>query len=130
MANASDSPDVTKAIARYSPVSVSDEVAAFARTVVAAAGPKSVARAKALLFAAGRLGTFATSVGLELDPPVVLHTSLICVLVVRNQRVLASFTARQAANERRAAQGLTPTTRRRRRKTIADLVGAAANAPP
>jgi hypothetical protein len=56
---------VAKAIARYSPVSVSDEVAAFARTVVAAAEPKSVARAKALLFAAGRLGTFATSVGLE-----------------------------------------------------------------
>jgi hypothetical protein len=55
---------------------------------------------------------------------------LSCVLVVRNQRVLASFTVRQADNERRAAQGLTPTTRRRRRKTIADLVGAAANAPP
>jgi hypothetical protein len=32
---------------------------------VAAVEPKSVARAKALLFAAGRLGTFATSVGLE-----------------------------------------------------------------
>ncbi len=56
---------MAKAIARYSPVSVSDEVAAFARTVVAAVEPKSVARAKALLFAAGRLGTFATSVGLE-----------------------------------------------------------------
>jgi len=59
-----------------------------------------------------------------------LTLMLSCVLVVRNQRVLASFAARQADNERRAAQGLTPTTRRRRRKTIADLVGAAANAPP
>jgi hypothetical protein len=55
---------------------------------------------------------------------------LSCLIVVRNQRVLASFAARQADNERRAAQGLAPRTRRRRRKTIADLVGAAANAPP
>jgi hypothetical protein len=69
--------DVAKAIARYAPVSLSDEAAAFARTVVAAAEPQSVARAKALLFAAGRLGTFAISVGLELDPLVVLHPSLI-----------------------------------------------------
>jgi hypothetical protein len=55
---------------------------------------------------------------------------LSCLIVVRNQRVLASFAARQAENERRAAQGLAPKTRRRRRKTIADLVSAAANAPP
>jgi hypothetical protein len=43
---------------------------------------------------------------------------------------LASFAARQAESERRAAQGLAPMTRRRRRKTIADLVGATADAPP
>jgi hypothetical protein len=55
---------------------------------------------------------------------------LACVLVVRNQRVLDSFEARQAEDQRRAAQGLAPKTRHRRRKTIADLVGAAANAPP
>jgi hypothetical protein len=55
---------------------------------------------------------------------------LACVLVVRNQRVLDSFEARQADNERRLAQGLAPRTRRRRRKTIADLVGATADAPP
>jgi hypothetical protein len=55
---------------------------------------------------------------------------LSCLMVVRNQRVLVSFAARQADNERRAAQGLAPRTRRRRRKTIADLVSAAANAPP
>jgi hypothetical protein len=55
---------------------------------------------------------------------------LACVLVVRNQRVLDSFEARQADDERRAAQGLAPKTRRRRRETIADLVGAEANAPP
>jgi hypothetical protein len=55
---------------------------------------------------------------------------LSCLMVVRNQRVLASFAARQAENERRLAQGLAPKTRRRRRKTIADLVGSTANAPP
>jgi integrase len=69
--------DVAKAIARYAPVSLGDEVAAFARTVVADAEPKSVARAKALLYAAGRLGAFGTSVGLELDPSVMLHPSVI-----------------------------------------------------
>ena len=55
---------------------------------------------------------------------------LSCLMVVRNQRVLASFAARQAENERRLAQGLAPKTRRRGRKTIADLLGAAADAPP
>ena len=68
---------LAKAIARYVPVSLGDEVAAFARTVVADAEPKSVARAKALLYAAGRLGAFGTSVGLELDPSVMLHPSVI-----------------------------------------------------
>jgi hypothetical protein len=55
---------------------------------------------------------------------------LSCLIVVRNQRVLASFAARQADDQRRLAQGLAPKTRRRRRKTIADLVSATANAPP
>ena len=55
---------------------------------------------------------------------------LSCLIVVRNQRVLSSFAAHHAENERRLAQGLAPKTRRRRRKTIADLVGSTANAPP
>lgn len=53
---------------------------------------------------------------------------LACLMVVRNGRVLDSFAARQADDERRAARGLAPRTRRR--KSIADLVGASANAPP
>jgi hypothetical protein len=85
---------VAKAIALYSPVSVSDEVAAFAHTVVGAAEPKSVARAKALLFAAGRLGSFATSVGLELDPAVVLHPSLIERFIVTHGAQLGMATRR------------------------------------
>ena len=55
---------------------------------------------------------------------------LTCLFVVRNQRVLASFEVRQAEDQRRLATGLPPKTRKRRRRTIADLVKASANAPP
>ena len=55
---------------------------------------------------------------------------LSCLFVVRNQRILVSFAAREAENQRRLAQGLTPKTRRRSRTTISDLVNAAANSPP
>ncbi len=44
-----------------------------------------------------------------------------CLLTVRNQRILTAFDARQADNTRRAAQGLPPRTRKRRRKTLASL---------
>jgi hypothetical protein len=55
---------------------------------------------------------------------------LTCLFVVRNQRVLASFEAQEAEDQRRLAQGLAPRTRRRRRTTISDLVNTAANSPP
>ena len=55
---------------------------------------------------------------------------LSCLFVVRNQRILASFEARAAEDQRRLAQGLAPKTRRRRRTTVSDLVNAAANSPP
>lgn len=54
-------------IAAYRPRSLSPEVAAFARRTVEAAAPASPARAKALLFAAGKLASFALRVGLPLD---------------------------------------------------------------
>jgi hypothetical protein len=44
-----------------------------------------------------------------------------CLLVVRNQRILAAWDGRQEEDERRAAQGLPPKTRKRRRKTLAGL---------
>jgi len=53
-------------IAAYRPRSLSAEAAAFARRS-AAAVPASPARAKALLFAAGKLASFALRVGLPLD---------------------------------------------------------------
>ena len=53
---------------------------------------------------------------------------LACLLAVRNQRILDARAARQAGNARRAAAGLPPRTRRRRRKTLTDP--ATAGTPP
>jgi hypothetical protein len=54
--------------------------------------------------------------------PLMLFTATL--LLVRNQRILAAWTARQEENQRRAARGLPPKTRRRRRKTLASLTAA------
>jgi hypothetical protein len=51
------------------------------------------------------------------------------VVIARNLRIADSFAARRAENERRAANGLPPRQRKRRRQTRDDLIGAA-NAPP
>jgi integrase len=56
-----------RAIAAYAPVSLSPAAAAFARAAVRRAAPRTRERAKALLYAAGRLAGFAESVGMELD---------------------------------------------------------------
>jgi len=54
-----------------------------------------------------------------------------CLFVVRNGRVLDAFEDRQAEQRRRLAAGLPPKTRRKRRRTLGDLVASApANAPP
>jgi hypothetical protein len=50
-------------------------------------------------------------------------------LIARNIRIADAFHARQAENQRRAAQGLPPKQRRRRRQTTQDLISAA-NTPP
>jgi hypothetical protein len=56
-----------------------------------------------------------------------LMIAVTCLLIVRNQRILDAWNARQADNARRAAAGLPPRTRRRR-KTLATL--AAGTRPP
>ena len=58
--------------------------------------------------------------------PLMLFT--VTLLVVRNQRILTAWNARQADNTRRAAAGLPPKTRKRRRKTLTVL--ATATRPP
>lgn len=68
---------VLQAIAKFCPRGVDEEAARFARDVVARARPESVDRAKALLYAASRLACFAESVGLELDPALLLSASVI-----------------------------------------------------
>jgi hypothetical protein len=55
--------------------------------------------------------------------PLMLFTATL--LVARNQRILTAWDARQEENARRAARGLPPKTRKRRRKTLATLA-----APP
>jgi hypothetical protein len=58
--------------------------------------------------------------------PLMLFTTTL--LIVRNQRILQAWDARQQENQHRAAKGLPPKTRRRRRKTLTTL--AAATGPP
>jgi hypothetical protein len=56
-----------------------------------------------------------------LAPLMLLATTL---LIVRNQRIQAAWNTRQEENQHRAANGLPPKTRRRRRKTLATLATA------
>jgi integrase len=70
-------PQAAAAIAAYRPRGVSDAASAFARQVVAAMSPGRRDRAKALLFAAGRLAAFAEGVGLELSPEALLEQAMI-----------------------------------------------------
>src|ERR1700676_2428737 len=69
-------------IERYAPVSVSAAAAGFAREVVASAAPATPARAKALLFAAGKLAAFGERVGLELEAGVLFDEAVIERFVV------------------------------------------------
>jgi hypothetical protein len=46
---------------------------------------------------------------------------LACALIVRNQRILTAFDARENDNARRAARGQPPSTRKRRRTSLAQL---------
>jgi hypothetical protein len=62
-------------IGRWRPSSVSPQAAAFARDVIARAGPLERERAKNLLRAAGRLADYGIGLGLEAVPEVLLHPS-------------------------------------------------------
>jgi integrase len=76
-------PQTAAAIAAYRPHAVSDAAACFARQVVGAGAPDSPARAKALLFAAGRLAAFGESVGLELCTEALLAEAVIERFILR-----------------------------------------------
>ena len=68
--------DVIAYIRRWRPSSVPPPAAAFARDVIAQAGPEGRERAKNLLWAAGRLADWALPLGLEAVPEVLLHPSV------------------------------------------------------
>jgi len=69
--------EVAEVIDAWRPPGIPAEVAGFARRAVARSEPQRPARARALLFAASRLGAFCASIGLELDAGVCLCASVI-----------------------------------------------------
>jgi integrase len=68
---------VALTIERFSPKALDPTCARFSREVTYAAGPTTCNRAKAFLFAASRIASYAQLLGLSLDPAVVLHPSVI-----------------------------------------------------
>jgi hypothetical protein len=91
--------EIAAYIGQWRGSSVSAPAAAFARDVIAQAGPQGRERAKNLLWAAGKLADYAASLGLDLVPGVVLHPS-----------VAERFT--------RCAPGLSPVARRTLRTNL------------
>ena len=89
-------------IRRWHSSVVPPEATAFAREVVAMAGPATKARAKALLFAASRLGAFALGAGLELRPEVVFSPAVVERFIVVNAKVLSGPTRRTLRTNCRA----------------------------
>jgi hypothetical protein len=82
------------AIAAWAPRSLSPRAVQFVRVVVAGAAPGTPARAKALLFAAGKLACFGEQVGLELEAGVLLHASVIERFIVVSERTISPATRR------------------------------------
>jgi integrase len=93
-APASASERAAELIAGYRPPSLSEAAAGFARLAAAACAPGDPARAKALLFACGKLGAFASAAGLELVPQVCLHPSVIERFILTAGRDLSAPTRR------------------------------------
>jgi integrase len=91
---AEDSERAAAAIRAWRPRGVSDAAAAFARGAVRSAAPGSVARARALLFAASRLAAFGESVGLELEAWALLRRSTIERFVLTGCATLSPATRR------------------------------------
>jgi integrase len=87
---------------RYAPVSLSAAAADFTREVVARAAPATPARAKALLFAAGRLAAFAEPLGLELSAGVLLSESTIERFIVQGCGGVSPATRRTLRTNLRA----------------------------
>jgi hypothetical protein len=94
--------DGAAAIAAYAPRSLSPAAAGFVCEVVAQAAPDTRARAKALLFAAGKLACFGEQVGLELSLGVLLHGSVIERFIVQGCGGVSPATRRTLRTNLRA----------------------------
>jgi integrase len=90
------------AIAAYAPASLSPEAGAFARAAVARAAPRRRERAKALLYAAGRLAAFGESVGLEPSAQALLREATIERFVLTGCAALSAATRRTLRTNLRA----------------------------
>jgi integrase len=90
------------AIAAYAPRSLSGQAATFARGVVLLAAPGTAARAKALLFAAGRLAAFGERVGLELEAGVLLASATVERFILEGCRDVSPATRRTLRTNLRA----------------------------
>ena len=112
-------PGVEGVIEGFSPTSVGPAAGAFARCVVAQARPASVARAKALLFAASKLAEFAVSVGLEPTAEALRDEALI------ERFILCGTDAHSAATRRTLRTSLRALAR-----TVAPAVGPGATCLP
>jgi hypothetical protein len=91
--------DAAAVIAGWAPRSLSSEAQAFVREVVAQAAPATPGRAKALLFAAGKLAAFGESVGLERSAGVLLDRSTIERFVLTGTGTVSAGRARARASE-------------------------------
>ena len=90
------------AIAAYAPASLSPAAAGFARAAAARAAPRTRERAKALLYAAGRLAAFGESVGMELSAEALLREATIERFVLTGCRAVSPATRRTLRTNLRA----------------------------
>lgn len=100
------------AIAAYAPASLSREAGAFARAAAARAAPRRRERAKALLYAAGRLAAFGESVGIELCAEALLREATIERFVLSGCAALSAATRRTLRTNLRALARAHEETRR------------------
>ena len=94
--------DAAAAICAYSPASLSPAAAAFARAATMHAAPRTRERAKALLYAAGRLAAFGESVGMELRSEALLAEATIERFVLTGCPAVSAATRRTLRTNLRA----------------------------
>jgi len=97
-----DAPAAAAAIAAYAPASLSPEAAAFARAAVRRAAPQGRERARALLYAAGRLAGFGEERGMELRAETLLAQASVERFVLTGCGALSPATRRTLRTNLRA----------------------------